>query len=36
MRFKEAQKKAEERGWTLQKIDGVNVKYGGYKTQRIT
>ena len=32
MRFKEARKKAEERGWKLEKIDGVNVKYGGYKT----
>ena len=27
-----AQKKAEERGWKLEKIDGVDVKYGGYKT----
>jgi hypothetical protein len=32
MKFKEARKKAEEKGWTLEKIDGVNVIYGGYKT----
>lgn len=32
MRFTQAQKLARQRGWDLQKIDGVNVKYGGYKT----
>lgn len=29
MRFTEAREKAEEKGWTLEKIDGVNVIYGG-------
>ncbi len=32
MRFKEAQKRAKEKGLEFPKIDGVNVVYGGYKT----